>query len=82
MKFTKLVDKFKKLVDSHEQGGLIAAEKLEKLEKLQQLLTDKKSRYEAKLETTMDPEKRTRLETRMKVVNAQLEKSKHLQASN
>jgi DNA-binding transcriptional MerR regulator len=78
MKFTKLVDKFKKLLDSHEQDGHIASEKLEKL---QQLLTDKKSRYEAKLETTTDPEKRTRLETRMKVVNAQLEKSKHLQAS-
>jgi Txe/YoeB family toxin of Txe-Axe toxin-antitoxin module len=79
MKFTKLVDKFKKLVDIHEQDGLIAAGKLEKL---QQLLTDKKSRYEAKLETTKDPEKRIRLETRMKVVNAQLEKSKHLQSSN
>ena len=79
MKFTKLVDKFKKLVDSHEQGGHITANKLEKL---QQLLADKKSRYEEKLETTSDPEKRTRIETRMKVVNAQLEKSKHLQSSN
>ena len=79
MKFTKLVDKFKKLVDSHEQGGHITADKLERL---QQLLADKKSRYEEKLETTLDSEKRTRLETRMKVVNAQLEKSKHLQSSN
>lgn len=82
MKFTKLVDKFKKLLDSHEQGGHITAEKLEKLEKLQQLLTDKKSRYESRLEATMDPEKRTQLETRLKVVNAQLEKSKHLQSSD
>jgi hypothetical protein len=79
MKFTKLIDKFKKLVDSHEHGGHITTEKLEKL---QQLLTDKKTRYETKLETTADPEKRTRLETRMKVVNAQLEKSKNLQANN
>ena len=79
MKFTKLVDKFKKLLDSHEQGGHITAEKLEKL---QQLLTDKKSSYETKLETTMDPEKRTRLETRMKGVNAQLEKSKNLPTNN
>jgi len=79
MKFTKLIDKFKKLVDSHEQGGHITGEKLEKL---QQLLTDKKSRYEEKLEATQDPEKRSRLETRMKVVNAQLEKSKHLLSSN
>lgn len=82
MKFTKLVDKFKKLLNSHEQDGHITAEKLEQLEKLQQLLTDKKSRYESRLETTTDPEKRTQLETRMKVVNAQLEKSKHLQTSN
>ncbi len=75
MKFRKLIDKFKKLIDSHEQGGHITAEKLEKL---QQLLTDKKSRYESRLETTKDPGKRTQLETRMKVVNAQLEKSKNL----
>ena len=79
MKFTKLVDKFKKLLDSHAHYGHIRAEKLEKL---QQLLTDKKSRYESRLEATMDPEKRTQLETRLKVVNAQLEKSKHLQTSN
>ncbi len=79
MKFRKLIEKFKKLIDSHEQGGHITAEKLEKL---QQLLTDKKSRYESRLETTMEPEKRTQLETRMKVVNAQLEKSKNLQVNN
>jgi len=82
MKFTKLVDKYKKLVANYEQGRHITPEKLEKLEKLQQLLADKKSRYEAKLEATLDPEKRTRLETRLKVVNAQLEKSKHLLSSN
>jgi len=79
MKFTKLVDKFKKLVNSHEQGGHITAEKLERLE---QLLADKKSRYETKLEAIQDLEKRSRLETRLKVVNAQLEKSKQLQSSN
>ena len=82
MKFTKLVDKFKKLLDSHEHDGQISAEKMEKLEKLQQLLTDKKSRYESRLDATIDPEKRTQLETRLKVVNAQLEKSKHLQTSD
>ena len=79
MKFTKLVDKYKKLVANYEQGRHITPEKLEKL---QQLLAEKKSRYEAKLEATLDPEKRTRLETRLKVVNAQLEKSKHLLSSN
>ncbi len=79
MKFTRLVEKYKKHVANYEQGRHI---KPGKLEKLQQLLADKKSRYETKLEATQDPEKRTRLETRLKVVNAQLEKSKHLQASN
>jgi hypothetical protein len=79
MKFAKLVDKYKKLVANYEQGRHITPEKLEQL---QQLLADKKSRYEAKLEATLDPEKRTRLETRLKVVNAQLEKSKHLLSRN
>jgi len=82
MKFSKLVEKYKNLVANYEQGKHITPEKLEKLEKLQQLLAEKKSRYEAKLEATQDPEKRTRLETRLKVVNAQLEKSKHLLSSN
>lgn len=82
MKFSKLVEKYKNLVANYEQGKHVTPEKLEKLEKLQQLLAEKKSRYEAKLEATQDPEKRTRLETRLKVVNAQLEKSKHLLSSN
>jgi len=82
MKFSKLVEKYKNLVANYEQGKHITPEKLEKLEKLQQLLAEKKSRYEAKLEATQDLEKRTRLETRLKVVNAQLEKSKHLLSSN
>ena len=75
MKFTRLVDKFNKLVNKQEQGTHI---KPERLEKLQWLLADKKSRYEAKLETTQDPEKRTKLEIRLKVVNAQIEKSKRI----
>jgi hypothetical protein len=75
MKFKKLVDKFENLVNKAEQGSKI---KSEKLVKLQQLLDAKKSRYEAKLEATQDPDKRRKLETRMQVVNAQLEKSKNL----
>jgi len=42
------------------------------------LLSEKKSRYEAKLDATDDPDKRHKIETRLRVVNAQLEKSKHL----
>ncbi len=75
MKFKKLVDKFESLVNKAEQGSEV---KSEKLVKLQQLLDAKKSRYEAKLEATQDPDKRRKLETRMQVVNAQLEKSKSL----
>ncbi len=75
MKFTRLVDKFNKLVNKQGQGTYI---KPERLEKLQWLLADKKSRYEAKLDTTQDPEKRNKLELRLKVVNAQIEKSKRI----
>ena len=75
MKFKKLVDKFESLVNKAEQGSKI---KSEQLAKLQQLLDAKKSRYEAKLGATQDPEKRRKLETRMQVVNAQLDKSKNL----
>ena len=75
MKFKKLVDKFESLVNKAEQGSKI---KSEKLEKLQQLLAAKKSRYEAKLAATQDPDKQRKLETRLQVVNAQLDKSKKL----
>jgi hypothetical protein len=75
MKFSELVDKFDNLVHKHEKGKRI---KPEKLNKLQQLLNEKKSRYQAKLNATDDPEKRQKLERRLRVVNAQLEKSKHL----
>lgn len=75
MKFTELVGKFEKLVQKHDKGSRI---KPQKLNKLQQLLSEKKSRYEAKLDATDDPDKRHKIETRLRVVNAQLEKSKHL----
>jgi len=75
MKFSELADKFEKLVNKTEQGKRI---KPGKLNKLQQLLGDKKSRYQAKLDATNDPDKRRKLETRLRVVDAQLEKSKHL----
>lgn len=75
MKFSKLVDKVEKLVQKHKESGQV---KPEKLDKLRQLLTEKKTRYQAKLDVTNDPDKRQKLETRLRVVNAQLEKSKHL----
>jgi len=78
MKFIRLIDKFENLFDKQTKGRPIKPGELQKLE---QLLADKKSRYEAKLESTQDPEKRKKLETKLKVVNAQLEKSKQLASS-
>ncbi len=75
MKFTRLVDKFEKLASKHEQGSKI---KPEKLGKLQQMLVDKQSRYQVKLEATTDPNKRKKLATRLKVVAAQIEKVKQI----
>ena len=75
MKFSRLTDKFESLVNKLDQGSSIIPEKLEKL---QQLLEAKIARYETKLAATEDPEKRKKLETRLRVVTAQLEKSKKL----
>ena len=75
MKFSRLTDKFESLVNKLDQGSSIIPEKLEKL---QQLLEAKIARYEKKLAATEDPEKRKKLETRLRVVAAQLEKSKKL----
>ena len=79
MKFTKLVGKFEKLVKKHETGVSIEAGKLTKL---QQLLSDKRDRYQARLDTTEDAGKRKKLETRLRVVSAQLEKAKKLPSTN
>ena len=79
MKFTKLVNKFEKLLHKHEQGASIEAEKLTKL---QQLLSDKRDRYQASLDATGDEGKRKKLETRLRVVNAQLEKAKKLPSTD
>jgi len=75
MKFSRLVDKFENLVNILDEGNNIIPEKLEKL---QQLLEAKILRYKSKLAVTEDPEKRRKLETRLKVVAAQLEKSRKL----
>ena len=75
MKFSELVDKFDELVRKHEKGKPV---KPKKVSKLQQLLEEKQSGYQAKLEDTEDPGKRKKLETRLRVVTAQLEKSRRL----
>jgi hypothetical protein len=75
MKFSRLISKFEEFTSKWEQGSSVDPEKLEKL---QQLLSDKISRYEAKLANNQNPGKQSKLETRLKVVQAQLEKSKNL----
>ena len=75
MKFKKLVDMIESLVNKAKQGSKI---KSKKLEELQQLLAAKIARYQKKLAATKDPEKRKKLETRLRVVAAQLKKSKKL----
>ncbi len=77
MKFSRLVDKFENLLSKHEKGKQF---KPEKLQKLQNLLDDKKSRYETKLASIEDPEKYKELETRLKVVKIQLDKLSNLSA--
>lgn len=79
MKFKKLVGKFEKLVEKHEEGHEV---KPGKFDKIQSLLIDKKKRYEEKLASIEDPEKRHKLQTRIKVVDAQLEKSRRLPIGN
>jgi hypothetical protein len=78
MKFTRLVDEFEKLVNKHERGRKI---KSRKLAQLQQLLDDKRLGYQARLEGLKDPGKRKKLETRLRVVEAQLEKTRQLSSS-
>lgn len=79
MKYKKLVGKFEKLVEKHQQGRKV---KPGKFDKLQGLLKDKRKRYRAKLAKTDDGEKRRKLEARIRVVEAQLEKSEQLTIGN
>ena len=78
MKFSKLIGKADKIVDKHEQGETIKAAKLTRL---QSLLTDKIERYEEKLKEDLEPRKREKLQARLKVVKAQLQKSLKLTSS-
>ena len=75
MKFSRLIEKAEKFADRVKQGRQV---KPKKLSDLQRLLGDKIARYEARLEDDMAEQKRYKLETRLKVVRAQLQKSKQL----
>jgi hypothetical protein len=78
MKFSKLAEKFEKLTGQQKKGSAI---KPDKLDKLRQLLGDKKSHYKNKLDATDDADKRQKLERRLRVVRAQLDKLKRLSKS-
>lgn len=73
MKFTKLNEKYDNLARKKAKGKSINSEKLAQL---QQLLIDKKTRYEEKMKSSEDADKKYTLETRLKVINAQIEKSR------
>ena len=79
MKFSKLIEKSEKIAEYYQQGRQIEPGKLTKL---QRLLNDKVARYEARLEEDMNQQKRQKLETRLKVVKAQLQKSINLASNN
>ena len=77
MKFKKLNAKLEKLAGKKEKGKPVDPKKLEKL---QQLLIEKKTRYEVKLESVDNPDKRQSIETKLSVVNAQIDKATKLLA--
>ena len=79
MKFSRLIEKAEKFGDKVRQGRQVEPEKLTEL---QGLLGDKIARYEVRLQEDMTEQKRDKLETRLKVVRAQLQKSKQLKATN
>ena len=75
MKFSRLIERTEEYADRVRQGRRI---KPEKLAELQGLLIDKIARYEARLGDDITELKRDKLETRLKVVRAQLHKSEQL----
>lgn len=75
MKYKKLVGKVDEIAEKREQGKKVESSKIEKV---RQLLTEKKARYLEKLEATEDEGKRSKLATRLRVVEAQLQKSERL----
>ena len=79
MKFSRLIEKAEQFGDKVQQGRRL---KPKKLTELQRLLGDKIARYEARLKEDMTKQKRSKLETRLKVVMAQLKKAKQLSATS
>ena len=79
MKFSRLIEEAEQFRDKVRQGRQL---KPKRLTELQRLLGDKIARYEARLEEDMTKQKRSKLKTRLKVVRAQLKKSKQLSATS
>ena len=77
MKFSRLIEKAEKFGDKVKKGRQLEPKRLTEL---QGLLGAKIARYEARLKEDMTKQKRSKLETRLKVVRAQLKKSKKQKA--
>jgi heterodisulfide reductase subunit B len=77
MKFSRLIEKAEQFGNKVQKGRQL---KPKKLTELQRLLGDKIARYEARLKEDMTKQKRSKLKTRLKVVRAQLKKSKQQKA--
>ena len=75
MKFTKLSTKFNNILKKKKKGKTINPEKIQKL---RHILNEKKSHYEERLKTDISSEKRDSLESKLKVVTAQIQKSEAL----
>ena len=75
MKFKELNARAEKLARKSDKGKKI---KPKILATLQQLLSEKKASYKKKLEVTTDPEKRQKLELRLKVVDAHIQKAENI----
>ena len=75
MKLKKLDTKVVKAAKKKAKGKKISSDKLRTLKKL---INEKKSEYKSKLAATTDKSKRRTLETKLKVVNAHLEKIERL----
>ena len=77
MKFSRLIHKTEKVAEKRERGRRI---KPAQLNELQRLLGEKIAKYESRLEADTDSRKRAKLEKRLRVVRAQLQKTMALKA--
>jgi len=76
MKFSRLIGKTEKIAEKYERGRRI---KPDQLAELQHLLNEKIARYESRLKADTEVKDRAKLQKRLRVVRAQLQKTRDLQ---